>query len=295
MSGSGLLMFLPALRKIIPGLSGYLRIRKALDSLLKLFEAPVQHHKETYQEGIFRDFIDVYLAEVKKTTDPTSHFYGELAERQLVTLLFDVFFAGSDTTINTLSWAILYLCKYPKAQEKLQQEVAQVTNANSRKVALSDQKSMPYTQALIDEILRHSSVIADGVAHRALENFEFQGYFFPKNCWIQPNIYYIHHNPKIWDDPDTFHPERFLTSGNDDGLQLKYEKSENIFPFSGSKRTCIGETLARNTLFLFLSNIFQQFSVKFVEGQEEPSEFDSVPSFFRGPLPFSVMLTQRNK
>jgi cytochrome P450 len=291
-------MFLPSLRKIIPELSGYLRVRKALDKLLKLFEAPVQHHKETYQEGIFRDFIDVFLAEVKKTTDPTSHFYGEQAERQLVTTLFDVFFAGSDTTINTLSWAMLYLCKYPAAQEKLQKEVGQVTDGNSRKVALSDRKSMPYTQALIDEVLRHSSVIADGVAHRVLDDFEFQGYFIPKNCWIQPNIYYIHHNPKIWDTPDIFSPERFLSGNDNDDNQLKYVKSENIFPFSGSKRVCIGETLARSTLFLFLTNIFQQFSVKFSkkgQGQEEPSEFESLPSFFRGPLPFSVVMTQRNK
>lgn len=290
-------MFLPALRKIIPELSGYRRVRNALDQLLKFFEAPVKDHKDTFQEGIFRDFIDVYLSEMKKTTDPTSHFYGELAERQLVTMLFDIFFAGSDTTINTLSWAMLYLCKYPETQAKLQNEVGRVTDGNSRKIGLSDRKSMPYTQALIDEILRHSSVIADGVAHRALQDFEFQGYFFPKNCWIQPNIYYIHHDPKIWDSPDTFRPERFL-SGNDDGeenTQLKYEKSENIFAFSGSKRVCIGETLARNTLFLFLTNIFQKFSVKFAEGQEEPSEFESLPSFFRGPLPFSVVMAQRNK
>lgn len=124
-----------------------------------------------------RDFIDVYLAEVKKTTDPNSVFYGARAgnkafslqfikysnffislvicmycladitrstrfislnsERQLVATLADLFFAGSDTTSTTLSWGVLYLCKFPHVQKKFQEEIASISN-NSRNISVAD-------------------------------------------------------------------------------------------------------------------------------------------------------------
>lgn len=144
---------------------------------------------------------------------------------------------------------------------------------------------MPYTLALIDEVLRYSSIVPNGVQHRALEGKEFQGYFIPKDAWIMPNMHYIHHDPKIWGDPENFRPARFIVDG-------KYKKSENLIPFQIGRRQCVGETLARDTIFLYLTNIFQRFDISFDPNSPEPNT-DSEPNFLLNPKPYNVIMKDR--
>lgn len=145
---------------------------------------------------------------------------------------------------------------------------------------------MPYTLALIDEVLRFSSIVPDGVQHRALEGKEFRDYFIPKNAWIMPNMHFLHHDPKTWGDPENFRPERFI------GTDGSYKKNDNLIAFQLGRRQCVGETLARDTVFLFLTNIFQRFDVSFDPTLPEPS-LEPGLNFLLSPLPYSVIMTDR--
>lgn len=60
----------------------------------------------------------------------------------------------------------------------------------------------------------------------------------------------------MFPDPKRFNPDRFIDSEG----QLK--KVEELVPFSIGKRQCMGESLARSELFLFLANIFHEFEVR---------------------------------
>ncbi|CAL8133539.1 unnamed protein product [Orchesella dallaii] len=281
-----LIIFMPWLRYVLPEYSGFNAIRRVVDQFKNFLEGTVKEHKESLQEENLKDFIDVYLAEMKKAKDETSHFYGIKAERQLVATMFDMFIAGSESSATTLSWTIVYLCKFPEVQKKVQQEIEAVTG-NERQVSVNDRPNMPYTLALVDEILRHSSLVPDGAQHRAMAEREFQGYRIPENAWIQPNLYWMHHDPKIWGDPENFRPERFLSK---DGK--KYVKSENMQAFMVGRRVCVGETLARDNIFLFLTNIFQKFDIKFDPSVKEPS-LDTIPGFFRSPGDYQVIMKDR--
>lgn len=128
----------PWLRHIAPNWSGYNMVRQLIEENRDWFEENLKERKRTFQEDTIRDFIDVYLAEMKKTTDPNSVFYGDRAERQLIAILSDLLFAGSDTTSTTLTWAVLYLCKFPRVQERFQKEIGETTNGNSREVQIAD-------------------------------------------------------------------------------------------------------------------------------------------------------------
>ncbi len=203
-------------------------------------------------------------------------------------ILFDLFLAGSDTTAVTLAWAILYLCKWPEVQRKLQEEIDIVTGGNSRQVSVQDRPSMGYTMALIDEVLRFSSIAQDGVQHSAMADREFHGYFIPKDTMLEANLYFIHHDPRIWGDPEVFRPERFLSE--DDGK--KYVRNENLQAFQIGRRACVGESLARDSVFLCLTNLFQQFSMEFDKEKEEPG-LESIVGFLRSPRPFWVVLKDR--
>jgi len=148
---------------------------------------------------------------------------------------------------------------------------------------------MPYTEATIAETLRLSSIVPIGVMHKVLADTEFKGYFFPKDTILTHNAHYIHHDPKIWGDPEQFRPERFLSP---DGKTFK--KHEALMPFSTGKRQCLGETLARDTLFLFSTNVFQRFTVEF-DPNGPDNGFEAGIGFLLAPQPFNVVFRDRTK
>jgi len=275
---------IPWTRIFLPSLKNFEKFR---DRNREFYKETVDEHKRTYQDGTVRDFIDAYLAEMyAQKGNPQSMFYGDKAERQLHVTLGDLHFAGSDTTSTTLTWSVLYLSKFKHVQEKMQKEISAVTG-DSRQVSITDRPNMPYTLAVMDEVFRMSSIVPTGVQHRAIAGRDFKDYFIPKDTWIFPNLHYLHYNPKIWGDPKNFRPERFLTA---DGL--KYQKSENLMPFQVGRRQCVGETLARDTYFLFLTNIFQKFSIKLDPNVPEPG-LDPKISFILVPQQFSIIVEDR--
>lgn len=146
---------------------------------------------------------------------------------------------------------------------------------------------MPYTLAVINELLR-ISIVPFGAPHRVLYDTEYKGVFFPKGTFIFINVWYIHHDPKIWENPDVFKPERFLTA---DG---KLKKNENLNPFLVGRRQCPGETLARDTVFLLLSNIVQNFDIRQPPNSPQP-DLEPAVNFMVVPKPYQAIFLAREK
>ena len=61
-------------------------------------------------------------------------------------LLLDLFFAGMETTVTTLKWAFLLICKYGNVQRKVQEELDLIDGP----ITLADRNKLPYTQATIN-------------------------------------------------------------------------------------------------------------------------------------------------
>ena len=108
------------------------------------------------------------LIEIENTTDESSSFFGQLGIDNLKVTLFDLFLAGSETTSTTLTWAALYMVRYPHIQEKVQQELDKVVGTN-RLPSTSDRPNLPYTEAVLMEIQRHANIVPMGVQHYMLE------------------------------------------------------------------------------------------------------------------------------
>jgi cytochrome P450 len=253
-----------------------------------LLKKPIEEHKKEFSsDNTPRDFIDSYLKEIEATTDPKSTFYKHTGDHSLRVILSDLFGAGSGTTSSTLAWAILYLCKHPKMQAKMQDELDQVLG-KSRQATLEDRKNLPYTEAVIQETLRKSSITAIGIFHSALEDTTLAGYTIAKGSWISVNLYHIHHDPEIWGDPMNFRPERFLSA---DGKTVL--KNDALIPFSVGKRMCVGEQIARDSIFLFLTSILQRFEIKFDPAKPEPSMESSTVMFLMTD-PYNVIMRDRN-
>jgi len=81
---SFLMFFYPGIAKMFPNWSGWNNLLKLLEPRQKFFHETIEEHKETFQEDYARDFIDVYLKEVQKTTDATSSFHESNAGGELL-------------------------------------------------------------------------------------------------------------------------------------------------------------------------------------------------------------------
>ncbi len=148
---------------------------------------------------------------------------------------------------------------------------------------------MPYTQSVIMESLRLSSVAALGLPHRILEDRIFQGYFFAEGSTMFLNIYGMDHSPKLWKDPNLFCPERFLS---EDETEFIYPK--NFMPFGDGKRKCVGEGLSRATSFLFLTSICQKYNIyKDPELKGRTADMEPELGFSLFPKPYKLVFSRR--
>merc|ERR1719384_301834 len=116
-------------------------------------QANVMKHQQTLDVNDPRDYTDMALMEIEKTTDTKSSFYGQFGIDNLKVTLFDLFLAGSETTSTTLTWAALYLVRYPEVQSRVQEELDQVVGQD-RLPAMKDRADLPYTEAVMMEIQR---------------------------------------------------------------------------------------------------------------------------------------------
>lgn len=147
--------------------------------------------------------------------------------------------------------------------------------------------SMPYTEAVVAETLRFSSIVGVGPPHKATQDTQLRGYNIPKGTILFANFHYIHHDPKVWGDPENFRPERFLTP------EGTFKKPDALMPFSIGRRQCLGESLARDSIFLFSTNVFQRFWIEFDKTGPDHG-FEPETAFTTPPKPYRVVLKDRD-
>ena len=140
------------------------RTDKVFMDIIDLMLENIMKHKESLNPNEPRDFTDMMLIEIERTTEESSSLYGQFGIDNLKVTLFDLFLAGSETTSTSLTWAALYMVRYPEIQTRVQQELDQVVGLD-RLPSMKDKTDLPYTEAVIMEIQRHANIVPMGVAH----------------------------------------------------------------------------------------------------------------------------------
>ena len=189
-----------------------------------------------------------------------------------------------ETTSSQLEWIVHYMAKYPSVQAKLIAEI-DLKLPSDRLTSLKDRSELPYTEALVQEALRISTIAPFGLFRSALEDTEIAGYTIPKDTVVIGNLYAVNNDPSVWDSPKEFRPERFI--GQDGKFVLG---DDPVIPFGTGQRSCIGEQLARNELFLFTVRIFQNFRIK--AASELPDDHNFALAV--APVPFLVVFERRH-
>lgn len=238
----------------------------------------IQQHRESWNPAEPRDFIDCYLSQIEKAT-PNSSFN----DQNLLYSSLDLFFAGSETTSTTLRWALLYMAGYPDIQEKVHDEIESVIGQQEPK--MDDRNILPYTNAVLHEIQRKGNIAPFNLTRETTRDTTVGKYFIPKGTQVITNLYSVLMDKSEWETPDEFNPEHFLDKTG------KFVRKEAFVPFSGGKRNCMGEPLARMELFLFFTSFIQKF--KFVVPEGVKVSFDGVLMLTHGPRPYKICAIPR--
>ncbi|XP_073442528.1 cytochrome P450 2K4-like isoform X2 [Dendrobates tinctorius] len=150
-------------------------IIKNVKELCDFIKRTFVKHLKNLDENDQRSLIDAFLVRQKEESgSPQTYFHNE----NLIQLVRNLFTAGMETTSTTLRWGILMMVKYPKLQEKVQEEISRIVG--SAQPMYSHRGQMPFTNAVVHEIQRFSDILPINLGHATAKDVTFKGYFIPK-------------------------------------------------------------------------------------------------------------------
>ncbi|BBN02825.1 protein MpCYP829-like11 [Marchantia polymorpha subsp. ruderalis] len=215
-----------------------------MDSIIDQRLKEISNSKSNREEN----FLDVLLA--------MSNF----TRLQVKGLLLDNIFGGSDTSPDTIVWAITELLRHPNTMERLQNELDDVIG-KERLVEEADLNKLEYLQAVVKETLRLHPVGVLGTPHFSTEATKVAGYDIPASTRVMVNFYAIARDPKVWENPLKFDPSRFLISPVDVKGQ-----HYGVLPFSSGRRKCPGMNLALVSVAYNIALLVHACSISLPEG-----------------------------
>ncbi|XP_066508018.1 cytochrome P450 2G1-like [Hoplias malabaricus] len=271
----------PRLMEILPG--KHHNVFEELDELKVFTLNKVQKHKETLDPENPRDFIDCFLIRLDQEKDvPNTEFHYD----NLIATVQNLFLAGTETTSTTIRYALMLLIRHPEIQEQMQKEIDTVIGKD-RSPAMDDRKSLPFTDAVIHEVQRYIDLVPLNLPHYALRDITFRGYTIPKDTVIFPLLHSVLRDEGHWGNPWTFNPKHFLDNNGN------FKKNPAFLPFSAGKRSCVGESLARMELFLFIVSLLQNFTFSCPGGPESIDCSPEISGFANLPRKYHLIATPR--
>lgn len=180
---------------------------------------------------------------------------GTMSDQQLRDELMTIFLAGHETTANALTWTWYLLSQNPEVESKLHAEIDDVLNG--RLPAFDDVARLKYTEMVLAESMRlYPPAWATG--RLALDDFEIGGYVVPGKSLVIMSQYVMHRDPRYFDEPLRFDPQRWTPEARETRPQFSY------FPFGGGPRRCIGEGFAWMEGILLLASLAQHWQMRLV-------------------------------
>jgi pentalenene oxygenase len=196
------------------------------------------------------------LSTLLTAPDPTEN--DSLSDNEIVDQVMTFFLAGSETTANTLAWALYLLAHHPDVAGQLHAEAdAVLAGAAAR---FDDLPKLQLAGRVILETLRMYPP-AWSLPRTASTDTSLGGHPIPAGTILVWSPYLIHHLPDVYPDPDRFDPDRW-TEGHP-----APPPREAFIPFAAGARKCIGDTFARTEATLALATLASRWRLQLLPGQ----------------------------
>ncbi|RVW67715.1 Cytochrome P450 81D11 [Vitis vinifera] len=237
-----------------------------MQSLIEEHRTRMAEEKESYSSCSNGDdgekkkkktMIEVMLSLQEKEPD----YYTDQIIRGLMLVLLG---AGTDTTATTIEWTLSLLLNNPHALKKAQMEIDNHLG-NNHLIQESDLNQLPYLHCIIKESQRMYPA-GPIIPHESSGECTVGGYRIPHGTMLLVNLWAIQNDPRVWEEPRKFMPERF------EGIELE-KHGFRLMPFGSGRRGCPGEGLALRMVGLVLGSLIQCFDWESVgEGMVDMSE-----------------------
>ncbi|XP_050232143.1 cytochrome P450 89A9-like [Mercurialis annua] len=284
------LNFIPNLGKIVfrKLWKEVLEIRRKQEIvLLPLIKARREKHKYGVNNNIF------YVDSLFDLRVPDGKITRELSDGELVSLCSEFINGGTDTSTTTLQWVMANLVKKQEIQDKLLQEIKNTTEADSYKeIEEEEVKKMAYLKAVILETLRRHPPGHFILPRAVTKDTKFDGYDIPKDAIVNFTVAEMAWDPKVWEDPMEFKPERFMNEGV--AFDVKGIREIKMMPFGAGRRVCPAISIATLHLQYFVANLVRDFEWKEGNGyQVDLSETQEFTMVMKNPLRVSITPTRK--
>jgi cytochrome P450 len=220
------------------------RYRKAMRQVERvLFDVIAERRRSGEDRG---DLLSMLLQAQDTEGDGSG-----MTDRQLRDESVTLFMAGHETTANTLAWVWYLLSLHPEAERALHDELDEVLDGG-RPPEVADLPRLVHADRVVTEALRVMPTVWL-LGREAVEPVEVGGYLVPKGTTLWMSQWVIHRDPRWYDEPEAFRPERWA-----DGLARRIHRYA-YFPFGGGPRVCIGNHFAQLEAVLLLATIARKF------------------------------------
>ncbi|XP_031492809.1 cytochrome P450 78A11-like [Nymphaea colorata] len=201
--------------------------------------------------GDAADFVDVLL---------TLEGEEKLQEDDMIAVLWEMIFRGTDTTALLTEWVMAELVLNPHIQEKLQRELDEVVG-KERSVEDADVAKLPYLQAVVKETLRvHPPGPLLSWARLSTSDVQLSnGMVVPAGTTAMVNMWAITHDGSVWEDAGKFRPERFVEREGGECVDVR-GNDLRLAPFGAGRRVCPGKNLGLVTVSLWVAKLVHHFS-----------------------------------
>ncbi|XP_024974555.1 7-ethoxycoumarin O-deethylase-like [Cynara cardunculus var. scolymus] len=236
--------YFPVLRKIDPqGIRR--RMTRHLGKIRGIFEELINERlviNRLNQDDVLDKCLKIYQENPDEINRP-----------HIMSLLSDLFLAGTDTTSSSVEWAMTEVIRKPHIMAKAKLELEEVIG-KGKIVEEVDLKRLTYLWCIVKETLRIHPP-APFLGPRKIENeVKLNGYTIPKDTQVLVNAWAIGRDPTSWEDSLEFKPERFLTSKID-----VQGRDFELIPFGAGRRICPGLPLAIRMIPMMLGSLINNF------------------------------------
>ncbi|CAK8571632.1 unnamed protein product [Lathyrus sativus] len=235
------------------------RLKEIMERFDRMMEKVIREHqderkkrKENGEDEHVRDLLDILL-EVHENDKSEI----KLSMENVKAFILDIFMAGTDTSAITIEWALVELINNPDVMQKARQEIDSITQ-KSRLIQESDLPKLPYLQAIVKETLRIHPT-APIIVRQTSGSCVAYGYEVPAETILILNLWSMGRDPKLWEKPLEFKPERFMSE------DVKFDvRGQNFqfMPFGSGRRVCPGTSLALQVVPTNLAAMIQCFEWK---------------------------------
>ncbi|KAJ8718250.1 hypothetical protein PYW08_002487 [Mythimna loreyi] len=282
-------VYLRMIRQIWPSifyLLGYSLLKAQLVFFNNLITSVMSRRE--YKFSGRHDFVDLLMSWKKShqiTGDSIKNM--KTGEHQKVTLeandellvaqCFVFFAAGFETSSTTLSYTLYEIAKNNEIQERVLQEVDAYLVRHENKLNYDCITDLPYLEAVIDEALRFYPVLGM-IPRELMEEYTMPGGAkLEKGLRVHLPVFYLHHNPKFYPEPEVFRPERFI------GEEKRKINPYAYLPFGEGPRTCIGMRFAKMQMLAGLITMLKKYRLELADGMPRKLTFKA-QSFITHPV-----------